>query len=257
MKTLKHWLPIIAILWILAGVVTVAKASELQLSNTYSITPDGINLSYVDGSPENRDGPYLGTVKTYTNSAGTTFESVTGVGTATQRLYGMEQLTQGSFKEGDVLSVTIKASACQSIDGLPALARFTLASDWNDNYYLSSPASSIDITNGTNGWKTYSIVLNPSNFSDVWPVGNTGIGFDATIANAGVIGLDFLSANATNTTNWYNSNGQLPSFGVVGQVSIGEVAVQGAVPEPSTFALLAVAGGVGALVYARRKKACA
>src|SRR5271157_1867201 len=208
MKTLKHWPVIIVLL-----TCVFARAGELQLSNAYNIPPDGINLSYIDGSPENRDGPYLGTVSTLTGSDGKTFESVTGVGTANQRLYGMEQLTQGSFKEGDTLSVAIKASACQSIDGLPALARFTLASDWNDNYYLSSPSSSIDITNGTNGWKTYSITLDPANFSSVWPVGNTGIGFDATIANAGVIGIDFLSANATNGTNWYNGNGQLPSFG--------------------------------------------
>jgi len=251
MKTLKHWLPIIAVLLSLACVS--AKAGELQLSNTYSITPDGIDLSYIDGSPENRDGPYLGTVSTFTGSSGKTFESVTGVGTANQRLYGMEQLTQGSFKEGDTLSVTIKASACQSIDGLPALARFTLASDWNDNYYLSSPSSSIDITNGTNGWTTYSITLNPANFSDVWPVGNTGIGFDATIANAGVIGIDFLSAGATNGTSWYNANGQLPSFGIVGQVSIGQVTVT---PEPSSFVLLAVALVIGLGVWATRKKIC-
>ena len=242
---MKYLLPI---LFLFALAIT-ASASELSLANTETITPTGINLSYIDGSPENRDGPYAGLI-TSTTSGNTITSIVTGTGTDGQRLYGTEQLTSQSFRVGDTLSVTLKASPCLVLSGEPALARFTIASDWNDNYYLSNPSSSIDISNGTNGWETFSITLNPANFT-VWPVGNTGIGFANTIANAGVVGIDFLAAGATGTSSDYNSNGQLPSYGTVGNVSIEQCVVT---PEPSTFILLAVAGAIAAIVWVIRRR---
>ncbi len=216
-------------------------------SNNYNITPEGIVLSYIDGSPENRDGPYPSTLQTGT-FGGTTYNYVTGVGTPTQRLYGMEQLTSQSFKEGDTISVTIKATPSTSLDGLPALVRFSLASDWNDNYYLSNNGS-VNIYEGTAGpgFETFTTTLEPYNFT-AWPV-NNNLNFDQTIASVGVIGIDFLSNGATGTSSDY-VNGQLPSYGIVGQVSIGQAV---ATPEPSTLALLAVAG-IAALVYVKRRK---
>ena len=216
--------------------------------NNYNITPDGIVLSYIDGNPENRDGPYPSTLQTGV-FGGATYNYVTGVGTPTQRLYGMEQLTNQSFKEGDTISVTIKATPSTSLDGLPALARFTLATDWNDNYYLSNEGS-VTLTKGTAGpgFETFTTTLEPYNFM-AWPVNNS-LNFDQTIAKVGVVGIDFLSTGATGTSSDF-VNGQLPSYGIVGQVSIGQAI---ATPEPSSFVLLAVAGGIGALVYARRRK---
>ena len=46
-------------------------------------------------------------------------------------------------------------------------------------------------------------------------MGDTGIGFANTIT--GAVGIDFLAAGATGTSSDYNSNGQLPSYGIVGQ----------------------------------------
>ncbi len=44
--------------------------------DTIQVAPQGINLSYIDGNPENRDGPYASTV--LTDSAGYTYTTGTG-----------------------------------------------------------------------------------------------------------------------------------------------------------------------------------
>ncbi len=215
--------------------------------DTIQIAPQGIYNSYIDGNPENRDGPYPTIV--LTDSAGYTY--TTGVGTPDHRLYGMEQLDPISAKVGDMLSVTIKSSSCQSLDGTPALGRLVLASDWNDNYYISNTNVSINLTESINNWTTYSIVLDPANFT-VRPVGDTGIGFVNTIDNAQVFGVDFMSAGNPLNGGGYVGN-QLPSYGIVGNVSIGQVSV----PEPSSLSLLVAAVIVGIVfggVILTRKK---
>ena len=85
-----------------------------------------------------------------------------------------------------------------------------------------------------------------------WPVGNTGIGFANTIANTGVVGIDFLAAGAAGTSSNYG-DGQLPSYGIVGKVSIGAVCRHA---RTFNLLLLAVALVIGWGMWTTRKKIC-
>ncbi len=162
----------------------------------------------------------------------------------------MEQLEPLNAKIGDTLSVTLKSSSCQSLDNTPAVGRLVLAGDWDHDYYISN--TTINLSESINNWTTYSVVLDPANFT-VWPVGNTGAGFTNIVNNANVFGVDFF----TNGAYGGYVGGQLPSYGIVGNVSIGQITSQVSVPEPSTLSLLVAVAFTalifGGLVLTRKK----
>jgi hypothetical protein len=246
MKSLKTCLAAIAVL--LSSTVALAGTIPIDLSN--------IQLSYVGGGPpETVSAPVAGTV----GIDGT----VAAGGTASNRLFGITVPVQGGFVDGDSYTFTLKASSFTTLDGLAPLARFVIAGPGGNNLFVSN-RDNIDLIKGTapgegggTGYETFTMTLEPYNFN-AWPANSTGASFNSTIADASMIGLEFLTTAATGTQADYNNLGQLPSYGAIGQLSISQVSMNQATvtPEPSSFVLLAVALVIGLGVWATRKKIC-
>ena len=150
-------------------------------------------------------------------------------------MWSDESKWQGDYFSAGVTGISLWANV--SAGSSPVSMR--IAFDGPGGWFASS-AQSVGA-----GWANYTFAITPANFTYVSSSGGTGL-FSNTLA--GVTRFEILAGGGSVS---YRGNGDIVQAGTsVNTVLIDNV---GAVPEPSTMALLLMTGA-GALWWARRRR---
>lgn len=150
-------------------------------------------------------------------------------------MWSDESKWQGDYFSAGVTGISLWANVSAGSNPVSMRIAFDGPGGW-----FASSAQSVGA-----GWSNYTFAITPANFAYVSSSGGTGL-FSNTLA--GVTRFEILAGGGSVS---YRSNGDIVQAGT----SVNTILVDniGAVPEPSTYALLLMTGA-GALWWARRRR---